>query len=84
MPIDYPNRLLNTYASNMARRLDYPSSEARKLLKEVGMGDGFQDVRECEATGSFIEFVTEARLQGNGQEDPQPAIAKPAAVSGKT
>ena len=60
--IDYPYRLLITYAANMARRLDYPSSEARKLLKEVGMGDGFQDVRECDATASIIEFVTEARL----------------------
>ena len=35
-PIDYTDRLLITYAANMAERLDYPSSEARKLMKEVG------------------------------------------------
>ena len=62
MSIDYADRLLITYAANMARRLDYPSSEARKLLKEAGMGDAFRHVRECEATSRFIEFVSEARL----------------------
>ena len=60
--IDYTDRLLVTYAANMARRLDYPSLEACKLLKEVGMGDGFQHARECDATRRFIEFVTEVRL----------------------
>ena len=68
MPIHYEHRLLITYAANIARRLDYPSREARRLFKEVASGEGFLDVRACASTKDFIGFVSKASLSDDTWE----------------
>lgn len=46
MTLAYEDRLLFTYAANLARRIRYPSDRAGKLMKEVVLGKSFAELRE--------------------------------------